>query len=280
MSPDCYTAYLCLTLVKERKKPMERQDKNNKEYYSIDVLHVAKTLWRRAWVVAICGCLMAAMGFALAAFVITPTYSSKVLLYVNNSSISLGNTNFSITSSEQTAAQNLVRTYGVILTSRGTLDLVLNGAKEEDPTLDYTWQELASMIEYETANDTEIMKVTVVCEDRDDSVVLANTISEVLRFRIGEIIDGASMAVVDSAVEGAKVGPSVTRYAAIGFVLGVLLSVAVLTVMAVMDDTIHDEEYILNTYDYPILGKVPNLLNTGSKSYSYYSQKTPPRAGS
>jgi capsular polysaccharide biosynthesis protein len=61
--------------------------------------------------------------------------------------------------------------------------------------------------------------------------------------------------------------------------LGVVLSVAVLTVLALLDDTIHDEEYVLNTYDYTILGKVPNLLNTGSKSYSYYSQKTPPRAG-
>lgn len=257
---------------------MDRQDKNNKEYYSIDVLHIAKTLWRRAWVVIVCACMVAAMGFALAKFVIAPTYSSKVLLYVNNSSISLGN--FSISASEQTAAQNLVRTYGVILNSRSTLNLVLDKAKETDPDLDYKWQDLAAMLEYETANDTEIMKVTVVCEDPDDAELLANTIVKVLPDRISAIIDGATMNVVDTAVKGAKVGPSITKFTAIGFVLGALLSVAVLTIMAVMDDTIHDEEYILNTYDYPILGKVPNLLNTGSKSYSYYSQKTPPRAGS
>lgn len=254
---------------------MERQDKNTKEYYSIDVLHIAKTLWRRAWIVAVCGCLMAVMGFVLARFVITPTYSSGVKLYVNNTSISLGNASFSITSSEQTAAQNLVRTYGVILDSRTTLQRVIKTAG-----VDYTWQELGEMIEYETANDTEIMQVTVTCEDKQDSCIIANTIAEVLPDRISEIIDGATMEVVDDAILGAKVGPSVTRYTAIGFVLGVLLSVAALTVSAVMDDTIHDEEYILNTYDYPILGKVPNLLNTGSKSYSYYSQKTPPRAGS
>lgn len=254
---------------------MERQDKNTKEYYSIDVLHIAKTLWRRAWIVALCGCLMAVMGFVLARFVITPTYSSGVKLYVNNTSISLGNASFSITSSEQTAAQNLVRTYGVILDSRTTLQRVIKTAG-----VDYTWQELGEMIEYETANDTEIMQVTVTCEDKQDSCIIANTIAEVLPDRISEIIDGATMEVVDDAILGAKVGPSVTRYTAIGFVLGVLLSVAALTVSAVMDDTIHDEEYILNTYDYPILGKVPNLLNTGSKSYSYYSQKTPPRAGS
>ena len=46
----------------------------------------------------------------------------------------------------------------------------------------------------------------------------------------------------------------------------------VLTVGAMMDDTIHDEEYILRTYNYPILGKVPNLVNPGNKAYGYYSQ--------
>ena len=40
-----------------------------------------------------------------------------------------------------------------------------------------------------------------------------------------------------------------------------------------LQDTIHDEEYILRTYDYPILGKVPDLLNKGSKSYGYYYRK-------
>jgi len=47
----------------------------------------------------------------------------------------------------------------------------------------------------------------------------------------------------------------------------------VLIVLALMDDTIHDEEYVLKTYDYPILGKVPDLLNSGNKSYGYYSQR-------
>lgn len=253
---------------------MERQERN-REYYTVDVLHIIKTLWRRAWIVVLCGILAAGIGFSLAAFVIAPTYSSQIKLYVNNSSISLGNASFSITSSEQTAAQNLVRTYGVILDSRSTLLLV-----KEKAEVDYSWKQLSSMIEYETANDTEIMQVTVTCEDKYDAYKIADTITTVLPSRIQEIIDGATMEVVDDAVTGTKVGPSITRYTAVGMLLGVLLSMIVLIVAALMDDTIHDEEYILNTYDYPILGKVPNLLNTGSKSYSYYSQKTPPRAGS
>lgn len=248
---------------------MEKQDKNtNAEYYTVDVMHIVKSLWRRAWVIVLCGVLAAIIGFAVSAFAIAPTYSSYVKLYVNNSSFSLGSTNFSISSSELSAAQSLVRTYGEILGSRTTLERVIDKSG-----VDYTWKELHDMIDYSPSNNTEIMQVTVTCEDPYEASRIANTIAEVLPVRISEIIDGASMEVVDSAVPDLeKIAPSITKYTAVGLVLGMLVAVLILIVAALMDDTIHDEEYVLRTYDYPILGKVPNLLNAGGKSYGYYSR--------
>ncbi len=248
---------------------MEKQEKSIDEYYSIDLLQIAKSLWRYAWLIALCGLIAAIIGFSISAFVIAPTYSSDIKLYVNNSALSIGNTSFSISSSELSAAQSLVRTYGEILDSRSTLERVI-----EQADVDYTWKELSEMIAYAPSNNTEIMLVTVTGEDPYEASKIANTIAKVLPARISEIIDGASMEIVDSAIPDLeKVAPSITTYTAIGLVLGLLLSGAALCVIAIMDDTIHDEEYVLRTYDYPILGKVPDLLNTGNKSYGYYSQK-------
>ncbi len=248
---------------------MERYEKNEKEYYTVDVLHVVRTVWRRVWAIALSGILAAVIGFTISAFLIRPTYSSYIKLYVNNSSFSLGNTSFSISSSELTAAQSLVRTYGDILESRSTLERVI-----EKAGVDYTWKELLKKIVYAPSNNTEIMRVTVTSEDPYEASKIANTIAEVLPVRISEIIDGASMEVVDSAVpELEKVAPSITRYTAVGLAIGILVATIVAVIMALMDDTIHDEEYILRTYDYPILGKVPDLLNTGNKAYGYYSQR-------
>ena len=118
------------------------------------------------------------------------------------------------------------------------------------------------------------MRVTVTCEDPYEASKIANTIAKVLPVRISEIIEGASMEVVDTAIpDYEKVAPSITQYTAIGLVLGILISAIVLFVLALTDDTIHDEEYVLRTYNYPILGRVPDLLNAGNKSYGYYSQK-------
>lgn len=209
------------------------------------------------------------MAFCYAAFIITPQYASTVMLYVNNSSFSLGSSTFSISSSELTAAQSLVKTYTVMLKNRTTLNQVI-----EKTGLDYTVDELYYMIEAASVNDTEVLAVTVTTENAKDSAELANAIAEVLPVRISEIIEGSSMKVVDlGVVNEQKVSPNISRYTEVGLLLGVLISVIVLVIMALMDDTIHDEEYLLKTYDYPILAKVPNLLDSSDKQYAYYYQR-------
>ncbi len=249
---------------------MDKQEKNVNEYYTIDLLHIFKSLWRRVWVIALAGILAALAGFSVSSFLIAPEYSSSIMLYVNNSSFSLGNTSFSISSSEITAAQSLVNTYGEILDNRTTLERVI-----EKAGVPYTYRQMSEMIKSAPSNDTEIMKVTVTAKDPYEAANIANCIAEVLPVRISEIIDGASMEVVDSAVPiREKISPSITKFTIIGFLMGVFLSTAVLVVAAMLDDTIHDEEYVLKTYDYPILAKVPNLLETGSKQYEYYSSKS------
>jgi len=243
---------------------------NNNEYYTIDLLHIFKFIWQRFWIILISGILIAAAAFGFSAFVIAPKYSSSIMLYVNNSSFSLGNTNFSISSSEITAAQNLVKTYGEILNSRTTLERVI-----EKSEVSYDYKELLDMIDAAPSNGTEIMRVTVTSKNPYEASKIANCIAEVLPVRISEIVDGASMEVVDSAIPNLdKISPSITKYTAVGLVLGVLLSGLILAMFAMLDNTIHDEEYILKTYNYPILAKVPNLTaNFGNKQYRYYSQK-------
>lgn len=252
---------------------MERQENNAKKYYTIDLLHIVRTLWRKIWVICLAVAIAGGIGFGLSAFIIKPTYSSTILLYVNNSSFSLGNTSFSISSSEITAAQSLVKTYGEILNNRTTLERV-----KDEADVGYSYEQLSKMIVSGSANDTEIMYVTVTATDPNEANAIANCIAEVLPVRIAEIIDGASMEVVDWSVPNdKKVAPSITQYTAIGMILGALLSTIVIVIIAMLDDRIHDEDYIIETYDYPILAKIPDLVDTDNKHYGYYYQS---RAGS
>ncbi|MBO4219829.1 MAG: hypothetical protein J5933_02770 [Clostridia bacterium] len=254
---------------------MEKEENNSQEYFTIDTLHILRSLWSRIWIIILAGVVAAIAGFCISAFAVSPTYSSFVKLYVNNSSLSLGTQKISISSSDLTASQSLVKTYGEILNSRSTLERII-----EKAGIDYSWKELSKMIVCGNSNNTEIMKVTVTCGDPYEASKIANTVAEVLPLRISEIIDGASMEIVDSAVPDlAKVSPSIKKYTAVGFLAGIFAAALVLAALAVIDDTIYDEEYILRTYDYPILGKVPDLLDTGSKTYGYRYQNYYKSAG-
>ena len=246
---------------------MERNEKNTRDYYVIDLAHIVKVIWQRIWVVVFVSILTTAVGFSMAAFVIPPTYSSSIMLYVNNSSFNVGDLGFSISSSELTAAQSLAKTYTVLLKNRTTLERLIN-----EINTNYTWEEIYDMIESGPVNETEVMQVTVTCRNPYDAQRIANGIAKVLPQRVAEIVEGATMEVVDSAVvELEKVAPSVAMYTALGFVLGAVLAVLVLVIIALMDNTVHDEEYVIRAYDYPILAKVPSLNATGGKKYSSYA---------
>ncbi len=243
-------------------------DNNSSEFYTIDIMHILKSVLNRAWVVILSSVLAAVIGFSIASFAITPKYSSSIMWYVNNTSVSRNNQQYSISPSDITAAQSLLKTYSVILDNRTTLEEIIDKAN-----LNYSVGELSSMIESSAVDDTEVMKVSVTSEDPNEAAKIVNCIAKVLPDRISDIIDGAKMEVVDSGIVNTqKVYPSVSKFTIIGFLLGFLLSFLVLAIMALMDNTIHDENYITQNYDYPILAKIPNLFGSNSKNYSYYSQ--------
>lgn len=250
---------------------MENNKSSAKDYYVIDVLHVMRSIWYRIWLVALAGVLAAVIGFSIAAFVVVPTYSSSIMLYINNSSISVNDVGLSLSTSDLTAAQSLVKTYNVLLKNRTTLERVL-----DETGLSYDWEELYDMIKTSSVDETEVMRVTVTATDPYEAERIANGIVVVLPQRVAEVVEGTSMEVVDSAIPNLeKVAPSITQYTAVGFILGALAAVIYLAVSALLDNTIKDEDYIIHNYKYPILAKIPNLLNTGANGYGYrYYRRT------
>lgn len=244
---------------------MDKNEKFGKDYYVVDLAHVVKVVWQHIWAVVAVSVATAVLGLMLAAIAIKPSYDASIMLYVNNSSFNVGDLGFSISSSELTAAQSLAKTYTVLLKNRTTLERLIDETK-----VDYTWEDIYDMIDSGPVNETEVMQVTVTCDDPYMAARIANGIAVVLPQRVTEVIEGASMEVVDSAIVNTeKVAPSITLFTVVGFAVGMLLSVVTLIVIALMDNTVHDEEYVMRTFGYPILAQVPNLNESSSKRYSY-----------
>ena len=238
----------------------------------IDLLKLFSALWRRALVIILVALLAASAAFAVTLFFIEPTYQATASFYVNNSSISIGSMNYSISAGELSASSTLVNTYIYILKSRTTLEDVI-----EKGDLPYTYVQLNNMITTKTVANTAAFDVTVTSGSPTESEHIANTIATVLPERITEIVDGSSVRIVDYAIVPAhRAGPSYSKNLMIGFLVGAVLAAGIITVRFLIDEqndvVIHSSDELRELYpDIKVLALIPDMRLSEKKGYYYSS---------
>ena len=237
----------------------------------IDLLELAKQLWKNILAIALVAVLFGCAAFGYTAFMVPPQYQATASLYVNNSSFSLGNTSFSISSSDLTASNSLVSVYLYILESRTTMEEVI---KEAD--LSYTPEQLSRMISAKGVTSTGAFEVTVTSSNPTEVELIANTIAQVLPDRIAEIVDGTSVRIVDYAIiPSSRSGPNIVKNTAMGIVAGAVLCAAVVVLRFMLDGK--SKEMIKSNEDlhamYPgimVLAMIPDM-RVPEKKNGYYS---------
>ena len=247
---------------------MKKNEENEKEI-TIDVFYILQVLLRFAWVIVIVALLSGLVTFVYNSKYVKPKYSSSVMLYVNNKSLSVSG-DFSISAADLSASQSLIDTYIGILNTRTTMEEVIDLAE-----VNYTPEQLRGMVSASKLTGTELFTVTVTSIDPYEAAFIANCISDVLPHRIEDIVDGSSMRIVDTAVVNlGKVSPKVTRNTMIATLVAAILTAAVIAVIAFFDDTIRNEDYLTDHYEYPVLSRIPDLSGSaGSNTYgSAYSR--------
>ncbi len=129
--------------------------------------------------------------------------------------------------------------------------------------------------EAKAVNHTEIFEVTVTSRDPREAERVANTITVVLPSKIAQIVDGSSVRTVDYAVVPEKChSPSITVCTLVGILAGALLSCGVVVAQELLDEQIHSEEELLQTYSLPVLAAVPDMLapQAGQGYGSYHKE--------
>jgi capsular polysaccharide biosynthesis protein len=242
----------------------------------IDLLQLFRALWRNALVIILVAILFGGIAFGGTYMFISPKYEASAMMYVNNSSVTLGNTSVSITSGELSAAQTLVNTYIVILKSRATLDEVI-----QEAGVPYSVEKLSNMVSASAVSGTGIFRIKVESSSPTEAELIANTIARVLPDRISDIVDGSSVRVVDYAIVPAhRSSPSYTKNTAIGVLAGVVLVAGIICLKEILtsgeDVIIHSTDDLKELFpEIPVLAVVPDMRQTGKKGYysaysSYY----------
>ena len=246
------------------------ENNNTENVLEIDLTRLIAALWKRIWAIILAAVIGAGALGVYAATMVKPTYSAQSLMYVNNRTLSLNTSTVNISSGEITAAASLVNTYIVILESRTTLNDVIREAN-----LGYTYDKLKNMISCGSVNGTQIFSIKVTSTDPEEAALIANTIASVLPDKIAQVVDGASVRVVDYAVTPShKVAPSISKYAAVGALLAAFIVCAIVVVFELLDDAVHSADYVSQTYGIPNLAVIPDFESLSGKNkgkdYNYY----------
>ena len=237
----------------------------NNDEIEIDLQRLFTALINKAWVIGLVAVLFAVVTFLGTLLFVTPQYQSAAMFYVNNNSLSIGETSVSISSSDISASKSLVKSYIVILETRETLNDVIDYSG-----VDRTYGQVKNMVSAAAVDSTEIFKVTVTSPDPEEAEKIADAISYILPKRISSIIEGTSAKIVDSAVLPTKASsPNYTKNTMMGFAVGLAISAVLILLAELLDTTIRSEDDITSVCKYPVLATVPDMKDLGKGGYGY-----------
>ena len=215
---------------------------------------VLEKIW---WVVlvTIIGGLVA---FSYTAALVQPTYASTIKMMVSKNEEA--QSNLSDLSYAQ-YAQSMAKTYIAILNDK---DFYRDVAKKSD--LGYKDQQLANMFSFNIVDETAVLEIKVQAHSPRDTKIIADAAAQVIPQRLKGVYEQATIKQVSGAREGTKVGPSLVRNTALGALLGAVVIVLIIFLRDLLDTRIKTEEDLVERYDLPLLGLIPDFSTNTAKT--------------
>ena len=179
-------------------------------------------------------------------FVMTPQYqaTSKIYIVGSDTTISL---------SDLQIGSNLAADYQEVFKNWHIHELV-----DKRLGLNYSYRELANRVSVSNPTGTHVLYVSVTSPDPEEAKLMADTYAQVAKEFIASRMDMREPNVFEEArTPTAPVTPKKTRDILIGFLLGALLAMAVVTVKFISDDRICTSEDIAKVGKLPTLGMIP-----------------------
>jgi len=230
----------------------------------IDVRAIFMALVRKLWLVVLLAGLGGVVLYAYTANFVTPMYTAKVSIYVNNSVNTGGNSG--ISSSDLTTSQKLVKTYVNMIKSDTVLEKVA-----ETTGLNITANQIRGMLTAKSIDNTEMFNVEITNADPVKAQLIANAVAQVAPGEIANFVEGSSTKIIDYArVPTTPVSPDTMKNTLLGAAAGALVAIVFTVLQVLMDVRIKSEEDLKRISSAPVLGTIPDFSQDDRGGYSRY----------
>ena len=215
---------------------MEKK-RNDNEEMEIDLLELLMVMKKHLSAILLAGIVGLVIMFAYTSFLVTPLYSASSMMYVmpdNSNSMN------SSTLSDMQVAQQLTSDYSSMIKNRSFMEDVI---KKLNLTIDY--QQLLEKVEVTNPTSSRILQVTVNDPSPQTAADIANEMASVAESKLKEITGMQAIKIYEeAAVPDRPSSPSLKKNCALGLLAGIVLAIAVITILYLLDDTIKTEDDI------------------------------------
>ena len=236
-----------------REDKMEQQNLQDNTDIEIDVLELFHVLLNKFWIILLAGIIAGLAFIGGTILFITPQYESTT----------------KITQQDMQTSLSLTKDYAELIKSRTVTEGVI-----AQLNLDLTHEELLKKMAVDSATDTRILSITVTDADPYEACKIANAIRDVAANHIKNVMDIDAVNVVETAnIPDQQSSPSISKNGIIGVLLGVLLSVAIILIAYISNDTVKTQEDVEKYLGLSVLGTIPLTETDRKKKKKKQKQK-------
>ena len=206
-------------------KQLEMQKDDEME---IDLGEIFHLLMNKLWIIVLCFIIGATLAFGGTKLLITPKYSASSMIYILTKTTSVTSL------ADIQMGTQLTADFEILATSRPVLEEVI-----EKLNLDYTYEELKSMIQTDNQTDTRILRFTVSNANAKEAKKIANELADVTAERVAYVMSSDKPKVVEEAVVPKyPSSPNTKKNTAMGGLAFAFVAATVIVLRYLMNDTI------------------------------------------
>ncbi|NRO50912.1 YveK family protein [Lactobacillus helveticus] len=267
---------------------MEQEQKQTDN--TIDLTQLLQLCRRHIWALILWSIGLALVGWGIANFVISPKYTSSAQILVNQKSNKNDPNAAYIT---QQANMQLVNTYKDIVTSHVILQdasdrlanpvRVVKKAKpakyrtnadgrrvlvrkaqpavieRDGKSYSVSAAQLAKNISVNTQQQSQIFSVSATADTPEKAKAEANAVARSFRDQIPNIMNIDNVTIVAPATNGVQSSPNVKMFTLAGFVIGLVLTFAMILIREMTNTTVRDDTYLTQDLGLTNLGYVSHF---------------------
>ena len=282
---------------------MEQEQKQTDN--TIDLTQLLQLCRRHIWALILWSVGLALVGWGIANFVISPKYSSSAQILVNQKS---NKNDPNAAYNTQQANMQLVNTYKDIVTSHVILknasDRLANPVRvvkkakpakykttddgrkvlvrkaqpavieRDGKAYSVSAEQLAKNISVATQQQSQVFSVSAKADTPEKAKAEANAVARSFRDQIPNIMNINNVTIVAPATNGVQSSPNVKLFTLAGFVVGLVLTFAVIMIREMTNTTVRDDEFLTRELGLTNLGQIAHFHLSSSFTIKNNSNMT------